>query len=48
VLTPDGEAVAIVLAGWTAAFEKPPIHMIITPPPENIWDVQNISAFQTR
>lgn len=44
VWTTDGEAVGMVIAGWTSMFEKPPIHMIITP--EYVWDVKNIPLYR--
>ena len=46
VWTSDGKAVGMVLAGWTVMFDKPPLHMIITPLPEEIWDVGRIPLYR--
>jgi hypothetical protein len=46
VWTSDGQAVGVILAGWTVMFDKPPLYMIITPSPESIWDVRNIPIYR--
>jgi hypothetical protein len=40
VWTKDGEAVGIIIAGWTVMFDKPPLHAAILP--NRYWNTKNI------
>jgi len=44
VWTVDGEAVGIVIAGWTVAFDKPKLQAAILP--NGYWDTKNIPFFR--
>ena len=44
VWTSDGEAVGIVLSGWTVAFDKPQLRAVILP--NHYWDMKNIPFFR--
>jgi len=46
VWTTDGEAVGMIIGGWTSMFDNPPIHMIITP--EYVWDMKNIPLYRQK
>ena len=46
VWTKDGEAVGIVIAGWAAMFDKPPVRAAILP--NGYWDTKNIPFFEMR
>jgi hypothetical protein len=46
VWTTDGEALGMIIAGWTSMFDNPQINMIITP--ESIWDLKNIPLYRQR
>ena len=44
VWTDKGAAVGIIIAGWTAAFENPPVMAVILP--NGYWDTKNIPFFR--
>jgi len=44
VWTVDGEAIGIIIAGWTVAFDKPSLHAAILP--NRYWDTKNIPFFR--
>ena len=44
VWTKDGEAVGIIIAGWTVMFNKPRLHAIVLP--NRYWDNKNIPFFR--
>ena len=44
VWTNDGVAVGIIIAGWTATFEHPPVQALILP--HRYWDTKNIPFFR--
>ena len=41
VWTDKGDAVGIVIAGWTALFERPPVMAVVLP--NGYWDTKNIA-----
>lgn len=46
VWTIDGEAVGIIISGWTIAFDKPKLHAAILP--NRYWDTKNIPFFRDK
>ena len=46
IWTSDGKAVGMIMAGWTVMFDRPQLHMIITPSPDEMWDVRRIPLYR--
>lgn len=44
VWTDKGDAVGIIIAGWTALFERPPVMAVVLP--NGYWDTKNIPFFR--